>query len=290
MSADEKSCEREDSHHNSSSGHSTSPPPTLRPESIKSTELSRTTSRIDRPGFIYQFLRKVRTKETNADPGPPPDGGPRAWSHAVLVHMIIFVTWGNINSFGVFQAYYTETLNQPASAISWIGGIQTFITFILGTFSGRALDAGFYKPVFCIGTFIQVLGIFMTSISKTYWQVFLAQGVCQGIGNGLIFVPSMALLATYFVKRRGIAYGIAASGSATGGMVFPAMVANLLPKVGFGWTVRVIGLLVLVFLVIAAIALTPRLPPRKSGPIVEWSAFKERPYLLFAFAAYFLFW
>ena len=38
---------------------------------------------------------------------------------------------------------------------------------------------------------------------------------------------------------------------------------------------------------IIAVALTKqRLPPRKSGPLVEWPAFKELPYTLFAIGQY----
>jgi len=48
---------------------------------------------------------------------------------------------------------------------------------------------------------IQLCGIFLTSWCKTYWQVLLAQGVCVGIGNGLVFVPSVALASTYFFKN-----------------------------------------------------------------------------------------
>ena len=253
-------------------------------------QLSRKPSRLGQEGLLQKTLSRVRTKDSINGPGPPPDGGFRAWGHVLLVHLVIFVTWGNINGFGVFQYYYTRTLNESPSAIAWIGDFQTFLTFFCGTFSGRALDAGFYKLTFCIGLVTQAFGIFMTSICKTYWQLFLAQGLCQGLGNGLIFVPSVALLSTYFSKKRSLAIGLAAGGSSTGGMVFPAIVENLLPKIGFGWTVRVIGLVVLVITTSCAIFTRPRLPPRKSGPLVEWSAFNEGTYLLFAITAFLYFW
>lgn len=43
---------------------------------------------------------------------------------------------------------------------------------------------------------------------------------------------------TYFRKRRAIAGGLAITGSSLGGVIFPIMVVHLLPKVGFGWTMR----------------------------------------------------
>ena len=115
-----------------------------------------------------------------------------------------------------------------------------------------------------------------------YWQLFLAQGICTGIGNGLLFCSSLTVLSTYFSRRRSLAIGIAASGSATGGLIFPAIAQQLLYKIGFPWTVRVVGLVMLVTQIIAVFFTKQRLPPRKSGPLVEWPAFKELPYTLFA--------
>ena len=137
---------------------------------------------------------------------------------------------------------------------------------------------------------IQLVGIFMTSLCTTYWQVFLAQGICVGLGNGLVFIPSMTICSTYFLKNRALALGVAASGSATGGLVYPAIAECLLPKVGFGWMVRVMGLVMGVTMVLCAVFLKPRLPPRKSGPLVEWAAFRELPYALFATGSFLMFW
>ena len=128
----------------------------------------------------------------------------------------------------------------------------------------------------------------MASLSTTYWQLFLAQGVCCGIGNGCLFCPSLSLLSTYFAKKRSLALGIAASGSATGGMVFPAIVQQLLPKVGFPWTMRALGFIQLGCLVICNIGMKPRVPPRKTGQLVDWKSFKEAPYVLFACGMFFV--
>ena len=110
----------------------------------------------------------------------------------------------------------------------------------------------------------------------------MAQGICTGIGNRLLFCPSLTVLSTYFTTKRSLAIGIAAAGSATGGLVFPTIVQQLLEKIGFSWTVRVVGLVMLITQVVAIALVKQRLPPRKSGPMVEWPAFRELPYTLFA--------
>lgn len=197
-------------------------------------------------------------------------------------------TWGFINSFGVFQTYYVTALNRSPSDISWVGSMQVFLLFFIGTFTGRLTDAGYFRAVFLTGSFIGVFGLFMTSLSTTYWQLFLAQGVCVGLGNGALFCPSLSLLSTYFSTKKSLAIGIAAAGSATGGMIFPAMVQQLLPKVGFAWTMRSLAFIQLFCLIICNIGMKPRIPPRKTGALVDWASFKEATYVLFAAGMFFV--
>ena len=130
--------------------------------------------------------------------------------------LIIFVTWGFVNSFGAFQSYYTEILPEDPSTISWIGSIQVFLTFFIGAFSGRLLDAGLFVPTLFVGGILQLLGIFMTSLSTKWWQLLLSQGVLTGIGGGIFFCPSMGLIATYFSDRRALAVGIVSTGNSVG--------------------------------------------------------------------------
>ncbi|CCX11695.1 putative MFS monocarboxylate transporter [Pyronema domesticum] len=212
----------------------------------------------------------------------PPDGGLRAWLQVAGTHMTIFSTWGFINSFGIFQAYYVEALQLPPSTISWIGSIQIFLLFLLGSVTGRALDGGFFFSVYRTGSFFVILGIFLTSLGTKYWHIFLSQGLLCGIGSGMIFCPSIALCSTYFQKRRSLAIGIGASGSATGGIIIPLIVQLLLPRVGFPWTMRVLGFVCLFLLTISNIVMKPRLKPRKVGSLIELAAFKEATYTLFA--------
>lgn len=224
------------------------------------------------------------------DPLSPPDGGLKAWTQAVMGHLVAFNTWGYIASFGVFQAYYQSSLGASPSAISWVGSVQVFLIFFVGTFSGRALDAGFFRATFYTGVLLQLVGVFMTSLATEYWQLFLAQGVCTGLGNGLQFCPVTGLVATYFSDRRVFALAFVLVGSGTGGMLFPGLVKTLIPAIGFAWTVRILGFVMLGTSIPAMILLQPRLPPRRSGPLVDWAAFKEPTYVLFCFGMFLNFW
>lgn len=230
------------------------------------------------------------TPVSGLEPAPPPDGGTQAWVQVLMGHLVMINSWGYLTSFGIFQSYYTTSLGATPSAVSWIGSVQIFLVYVIGTFSGRALDAGYYHVFLACGSLLQVLAVFMTSISTQYWQLFLAQGICKGLGDGLVFCPTVSLVATYFSRNRVVAMACAASGGATGGIVFPVIAQQLLPKIGFAWTVRVMAFVISFNSVIVLCIAHVRLPPRKSGPLVEWSAFKELPYTLFCVGMFLNLW
>ena len=242
---------------------------------------------------------------------PPPDGGLRAWSQVLVGHLINALTWGTTASFGVYQLYYTEYLFLPPSQVSWIGSVQVFLTFFIGTFSGRSVDAGYGRHVVLVGSLLLLIGTFTTSLAVTYLQIFLAQGLCAGIGMGLMFMPAVTVVRTYFQKRKTMALAISASGSGVGSVAFPATVQYLIPKIGltfswqdsilrayvaniqvlgFPWAVRCSGFIALFFAILVNLLIRPRLAPRKSGPIVEWSALREPAYVLFAIGMFLIFW
>ncbi|KAL8754178.1 MAG: hypothetical protein Q9184_005195 [Pyrenodesmia sp. 2 TL-2023] len=226
---------------------------------------------------IERAISRTTSRSSYVDPGPPPDGGVEAWTQALIGHLVVFNSWGYINSFGVFQTYFVTALGHSPSSISWIGSVQIFLLFFVGTFSGRATDD--------IRTCV-----FTTALSTKYWQILLSQGIATGLGNGLLFCPCIAILSTYFSSKRALAIGIAGSGSATGGLIFPVILQQLLPKIGFAWTVRVLGFVMLALQAVSLTFAKPRLPPRKSGPLVEWAAFRELPYTLFVIGMFLNFW
>ncbi|KAF4613391.1 hypothetical protein G7Y89_g15497 [Cudoniella acicularis] len=222
---------------------------------------------------------------------PPPDGGITAWTQVCVAYLLVFNGFGYVSSFGIFQEYYTETLGRTASDVSWVGSVQLFLLFFVGTFSGRAMDAGFFRSLIISGCLMQLIGVFATSFATVYWQFFLAQGILQGIGNGFLFTPLVALVSSYFSPpKRTFPLGLASCGAPTGGVVFPLIARQLLPQIGLGWTTRVMGFVILFNVTLIFIFMRPRVVNRVKGPLIEWRAFKEPAYSLFAIGVFFALW
>ncbi|KAF2018592.1 MFS general substrate transporter [Aaosphaeria arxii CBS 175.79] len=188
----------------------------------------------------------------------PPNGGVKAYLKIFGGFLVLFITLGVASTFGSYQAYYESDLlsSHSSSTISWIGTTQVFLQSFAGLFSGAFYDAGYATTSLAIGMPLLVLGQMMLSLSRVYWHIMLSQGLCIGIGSGLIYVPAVSIVASQFTTKRTIALGFTATGSAVGGIILPIMFRKLLPMVGFGWTNRAIGLVTLILASTAFILLT----------------------------------
>lgn len=162
-------------------------------------------------------------KNVTHGPDPPPNGGLTAWLQVLGCFMLFFNTFGILNTFGVFQTYYEsgDLFTASSSDISWIGSLQSFLLLLTCFLSGPIFDRGMLRLLLLVGSFGVVFGFMMLSLCHEFYQALLAQGFCIGIGSGLLFIPSVAILPTYFNTKLGAAIGIAASGSSLGGSIYP---------------------------------------------------------------------
>ena len=123
----------------------------------------------------------------------------------------------------MYQDYYESSflLSETPSTVSWIGTIQGFILAIAGSITGPVYDRGYFRHLIFSGTVLVTLGIMMTSLCSSYYQLVLAQGVCVGLGAVCFWVPSVAILATYFDSKRNLMMAIAVAGSSIGNRYIP---------------------------------------------------------------------
>ncbi|KAF5707005.1 hypothetical protein LB506_009981 [Fusarium annulatum] len=194
---------------------------------------------------------------------PPPDGGLAAWLVVLGAWCTSFCSFGWINSVGVFQEYYQNDLlkGYSSSTIAWIPSLQIFFIMAMGPIIGTLYDK--YGPRWLIlgGSLMHVFGIMMTSISTKYYQILLSQGVCSAIGVSAIFQPALSTIHAWFSTNTGAAFGILATGSSIGGVIFPIMVSHLIKSQGFGWTMRICAFMMLGLLVIANLTVRSLHPP-----------------------------
>lgn len=143
-----------------------------------------------------------------------------------------------------------------------------------------------YGPRYLVlgGTFLHVFGLMMASLSTQYYQLLLSQGICSAIGASAIFQCSLNSLHGWFSKKRGAAFGISATGSSIGGIIFPITTSRLIREVGFPWAMRTCAFIILFLLVIANVTIAARHPPHPHSPTRSQLAkpFREPNFVLVA--------
>lgn len=192
-----------------------------------------------------------------------------------------------LNVFGVYQTYYQNDFFRDISpsAISWIGSIQSCLLLLVGVITGPLYDKGYLRSTLVLGSFLVVAGMIATSLCTKYWQLLLAQAICIGLGIGLLYIPSVAVVPQYFRRRKALAMGLVAAGSSCGGIINSIVFTQLQPKIGFGWTLRVQALISLLTLSVATIVLRRQEPPSAEvKTLLELPAFREKPYLFYCLA------
>lgn len=143
-----------------------------------------------------------------------------------------------------------------------------------------------FRPAALLYVFLMM----MLSLCNSYWSIMLVQGVLMGIVMGLLQIPAFAAVAQYFEKNRAGSLGLVASGSSIGGIVIPIALSKMMNEssLGFGWSVRIIGFMILPFVLFAAAGIKPRLPPRKTD-FWLFSAYREGRFIILIVALFFMF-
>ncbi|KAI4133105.1 MAG: hypothetical protein LQ338_000370 [Usnochroma carphineum] len=214
---------------------------------------------------------------TAVDPAPVdtdvtyPEGGRDAWFVVLGAWCGLTASLGIYNTAGVFEVVISKVIlpEKSPSTLGWIFSIYAFVNWVCGVQVGPTFDAMGPRALIIAGTICTVIGVFSLSVCTEYYQIILSFSILTGIGSSLLLTPAMGCVAHWFMERRGLATGIAFIGGGFGGVLFPLMIQSLLPQVGWGWSIRILGLVLLVLCAISVAFCRSRVPPRK-GAATTW--------------------
>ncbi len=139
---------------------------------------------------------------------------------------------------------------------------------------GKLADRFGIVPVLLLGACSLGIGFIAAGFVGSITAYAMVQGLFIGLfGSSTTFVPLIADTSMWFVKRRGIAVAVCASGNYLAGAIWPPVVQHFIDSVG--WRTTCVGLGIFSFFAIAAIAgfmraKTPAAvvtPPRAGGPV-----------------------
>jgi len=140
----------------------------------------------------------------------------------------------------------------PEQACPWAFSIY-FVLFTLPAFvMGRMCDKYGIRKVTAFGAILTGIGLTLCSQISSLVQLYLCFGII-GLGISTVFVPSTSTVSRWFVKKRGIAVGIAVTASGFGMFIFSPLTEISVTNLGWRSTFLIYGFFTLVTLFISSL-------------------------------------
>lgn len=150
----------------------------------------------------------------------------------------------------------------------------SMIGFAAGTIlMGRALDKWGIAPVLIVSAVFLAVGFGGSALAPEIMLVAILHAF-SGFGAGASFAPIIADASQWFMRRRGIAVAIAASGNYLAGAVWPAPIAWIMADHGWRGAYGAIAVLVLVTVIPGALLLRRRIDEASTNSATSAAAAK----------------
>jgi MFS family permease len=94
-----------------------------------------------------------------------------------------------------------------------------------------------------LGIVFQTTGFISASFASEIWHLYLSQGLLVGLGQGFVYIPSIAILSQWFTTKRSLANGISGAGSGVGGIIFSFAASALISHISLAWSLRITAII-----------------------------------------------
>jgi len=172
------------------------------------------------------------------------------WVVVAAASVILALQWGFNGSFGVFFTELYRDLALTRTEVSGSYALFCVVSSTLGIMTGRLNDKYGPRLMLMISVIIFSIGYALMSVVNTLWQLYVVYGVIIAVGAAFGWVPVIATVCHWFVKKRGMALGVTQAVIGIGSFIMPPLSQFLIIK--SGWRIS--------YLIIAGLILAISLP------------------------------
>ncbi len=196
------------------------------------------------------------------------DGGKIYWGWYIVgaAFLTMGINYGSRYCFGIFVRPIALDLQWSRSVISVGASLMILSYAVGGIVSGRLLDRMAPRWLVTLGACALGAGFLLMSVVQTPLQFNLVYGILCGAGASFFgVVVCNSYVGKWFVRKRGVAIGIASIGIGAATMILP-FIAGFAVK-GYGWRAgfAVLGVLVLLVAIPMAQLFMGRTRPEDCG-------------------------
>jgi MFS family permease len=204
---------------------------------------------------------------------------PRSWLAVAVAFIVGFVVFGILYSFGSFLDPMMTEFAASRTSVSALFSVSGLLFYLAGPIAGRFGDRFGPRPMVTSGALLLAASLGSTALIGRIWVGYLTYSVGVAVGLACVYTPSLAIVGGWFVRRRNVALGMAATGTGCGTLVLPPLAAALIAAYGWRPACTILAGICGVLLLIAAALVSP--PPggtvtaRRLGQSVQ-----SQPFLL----------
>jgi MFS family permease len=166
----------------------------------------------------------------------------RGWVVVAAAFLSTFVAFGIVYSFGAFFDSMAEDFGTGKGATALMFSITTAWYFGLGLVSGKAADRFGPRPVLLVAGAVLGVALLLTSRVGSIWVGYVTYGVGVGIAVACAYVPMVATVGAWFLRRRTAALGVAVAGIGVGTLVVAPLSNRLIDAYGWRTAYVVLGI------------------------------------------------
>jgi MFS family permease len=185
-----------------------------------------------------------------------------------VVVAVTFVTMAiGVNARTAFSLFFPPILSEFGWERGVTAGAFSFgfvVSAIVSPLIGRLMDRGGPRAVMELGVALMGGGLLLAPLTSQPWHLYVTIGVMVGAGSICLGYSGQSLfLPNWFIRRRGLAMGIAFAGVGIGSVTLLPWVQRMIEATGWRTACTAMGLMVLI--VLAPINLLLRKRPEDIG-------------------------
>ncbi len=181
------------------------------------------------------------------------------WLVVAMCFLVLSVSFSARSALGLAMPYLESDLGWSRSFVSTGGAVMLVVMAAVAPLAGNLVDR--FGPRFLLAGGLAAIGfgMAMTAGMAAPWHFMLAYGLFAGIGFGMAANHVVSTVVSLrFERNRGLAVGIATSGSTGGQLLVVPILAVVLATTDWRWSYLALGLVSIAFIPIVFLLIRPQ--------------------------------
>ena len=172
------------------------------------------------------------------------------WVIVAVVFVTLFLALGLRFAFGIFYVAILDDTGWSRADAAGVFSVAMVAYAVAAVLSGALFDWLGPRRLFPLGAVILGMGLILSAQVESIGGLYLFYGGFVGTGFAFLgFIPHMALLSRWFVRKRGLATAVALAGTGIGAFVITVLSEQLIGWLGWRQVFVWYGILAMALLI-----------------------------------------